>query len=144
MNTKRRTGVLVGVSVLAVVFVYFLATSLVPKALVTLTRAAPATKTSMAKSYLLGEKILCKADGIDKCLVNVFLSDSSGRPVPGKSVSLSAGGIDVEVSPVNGVSDQMGKVSFFLVSGAEGQSEVLASVNGVPMDKTVVVTFRGK
>jgi len=137
---KTKDIVLVAGVVLGAGFVYFSATSLVPKILVTMTKAAPATKVSLSNSYVLGAKILCKADGIDKCAVNVFLSDADGRPVPGKGVLLSAEGADV--TPQNAQTDQMGKAGFTLVSKVEGQVEVKALVGGVKMEKAVTVTFR--
>jgi len=141
MNSKMRNVVLVVVVVLGAGFTYFSATSFVPKMLVTLTKAAPATKVSFGSSYMLGSKILCKADGLDRCNVNVFLSDAESHPVPGKEVSLLAEG--AKVSTLEGKSDQLGKVSFDLTSEVEGQVKVVALVDGVPMEKTVVVTFRG-
>lgn len=142
MNSKTRSALLVVAVLMGGGFVYYSATSLVPRMLVTLSKAAPATKVSLANSYVLGSKILCKADGFDKCSVNVFLSDSDRRPVSGKSVSLVAEG--AQVSPEIGLTDQMGKGSFDLVSKTEGQVKAIVSVDGVPMDKSVVVTFRGK
>lgn len=142
MKFKTRDMVLAAGVVLGAGFVYFSATYLVPKVLVTLTKAAPATKVSFSNSYMLGSKMLCKADGIDECGVNVFLSDADSRPVSGKDVSLMVGA-GAEVSPQSGQTDQMGKASFALVSKTEGQVKVVASVDGMPMEKTVVVTFRG-
>jgi len=142
MNSKTRNVLLVVAVLLGGGFVYYSATSLVPRMLVTLSKAAPATKVSIQNSFVLGSKILCKADGVDKCSVNVFLSDSDRRPVSGKTVSLAAEG--AQVSPESGLTDQMGKGSFDLVSKTEGQVKAIVSVDGVRMDKTVVVTFRGK
>ena len=142
MNSRTKSVLLAIAVVLGAGFVYFSATSLVPRMLVTLTKAAPATKVSLSNSYLLGSKILCRADGLDKCVVNVFLSDSDSRPVTGKAMSLSAEG--AEVLPAVSKTDQSGKASFTLVSNIEGQVTVGALVDGVPMTKTVVVTFRGK
>ena len=141
MKFKTKDMVLVAGVVLGAGFVYFSATSLVPKILVTMTKAAPATKVSFGNSYMLGSKVLCKADGVDNCVVNVFLSGVDSRPVSGKTVSLLAEG--VEVSPVSSRTDQVGKASFALTSKIEGQVKVTASVDGVPMERTVAVTFRG-
>lgn len=143
MISKRRNVVLVAVAVFGIGFIYFLATFVVPKILVTMTKAAPATKISMSNSYLLGSKILCKADGTDKCGVNVFLGDSEGRPVAGKIVALSTTGVEAEVLPEAQKSDQNGKTGFTITSNREGQVNVAASVDGTPMEKSVVVTFRG-
>lgn len=141
MNAKTKKIVMAIVVILGVGFVYFSATVLVPRVLITLTRAAPATKVSLPNSYLLGSKILCKADGVDGCVVNVFLGDSDSRPVSGKTVSLTA--LGAEVSPALGKTDETGKVSFFLTSKTESQVEVVALVDGTSMGKMVTVTFRG-
>jgi len=143
MNSKTRNVLLVVAVLLGGGFVYYSATSLVPRMLVTLSKAAPATKVSIQNSFVLGSKILCKADGLDKCIVNVFLADKDYHPVSGKTVSMTAGGVAGAFAESK-ITDQTGKSSFELTSKTDGQTEVLFSVDGVPMEKTVVVTFRGK
>jgi len=123
--------------IIGVIFVYFMAQSVVPKVLVTFTKAAPASKVSLSSSYLLGGRILAKADGIDKCTVNVFVLDASSKGVSGKLVVLSGMKEDIEV-----VSDMDGKAQFEITSDSEGQYELSASVDGVALGKSLKVTFR--
>lgn len=134
-KNKMLLSALLGI--IGVIFVYFMAQSVVPKVLVTFTKAAPASKVSLSSSYLLGGRILAKADGVDKCTVNVFVLDASSKGVSGKLVVLSGMKDDLEV-----VSDMDGKAQFEITSNAEGQYELSASVDGVALGRSLKVTFR--
>jgi hypothetical protein len=124
--------------IVGIVFVGFLAIKVLPSAFVTWTKAAPATKVFIGNSYLIGGKILAKADGIEKCVLNVFVLDSSGKGVKGVPVELS--GMDGgEMQSVSGVD---GKAIFEVSSIKEGQYTMSATINGSPLSKTVKITFR--
>jgi len=118
-------------------FVVFLATSVIPKVLVTMTKAAPTMKVSLSDSYLIGSKILARADGKDNCLVNVFVLDDTGKGIKGRQVSLSGMGNEELV-----ISGEDGKAEFKMVSEKEGQFVLEASIDGIPLQKTMKVTFR--
>lgn len=133
----KKSYLIAGISVLGMAFLYFMATSVVPKAMVTLTKAAPASKVSLANSYFIGGDILAKADGVDKCVLNVFVLDKSGKGIKGKSVAVS--GMGEEFSAISGP-DGLAKIE--VSSTSEGQYELEASIEGVPLAKTVKVTFR--
>jgi hypothetical protein len=115
-----------------------MAVKIVPTVFVTWTKAAPATKVSLVNSYLIGGKILAKADGVDKCTVNVFVLDSGGKGVKGITVSLAG----TNNGDMQSVSDVNGKAIFEIVSLKEEQLNLSASINGVPLEKTMRVTFR--
>ncbi len=119
--------------------VFFLSISVIPKALVTLTKASGSGRVVVATSYLLGEKILAKADGKDDCRLNVFLLDKNGRGVSGKTAELT--GIE-GITKINSLSNSNGKVAFKVISNIEGQFELKASIDGVELPQTVTVTFR--
>lgn len=118
-------------------FTLFLAITVVPKIFVSLTKAAPATRVSINDSYLLGSDILAKADGIDRSTVNVYVLDKNNKGVKGVQVSLSGLGQDMEA-----LSGADGKAIFELTSTTEGVFELMASIEGVPLAKTLKVTFR--
>lgn len=128
----------IGIGV-GVVLVLFLSISVIPKALVVLTKASSSNRVSTISSYLIGERILAKADGKDKCIVNVFLLDKSGKGVSGRVVDLI--GAD-RIINVSNVSDETGKLTFEIVSAIEGQFELRAISNGIELPQTVKVTFR--
>ncbi|MBP9817442.1 Ig-like domain-containing protein [Candidatus Shapirobacteria bacterium] len=131
---------LIGFSAVAgLVLIYYVATVLVPRTLVTFTKAAPSQTVSVKSSYVLGEKILARADGTDKCLVNVFVLDASGKGIPGKLVSM--GGIE-GIKSKSPITNSEGKVVFEVVSKVEGQFTLTAQVAGVPLAREVRVTFR--
>ena len=130
---------LVGITIMAIGMIYFLASYAVPRILVSMTKAAPAYKVAVDHSRIIGETILAKADGKDKCVVDVFIMDSSDKGVPKRQVVLT--GMD-NIQPSAAVTDDMGKASFSMVSTEEKQYEISASVDGVQLPKTVKVTFR--
>jgi hypothetical protein len=139
MDEVKRKYITLGSIILGVVFVLFLAVYVVPQAFVSFTKAAPATKVSINDSYVLGETILAKADGKDKCMLNVFILDSSGKGVAGKNVSLE--GMESVVA-INSVTNNEGKASFSVTSSVEGQYDLTATVEGAPLTRGVKVTFR--
>lgn len=135
---KNKKGVLFLVLFLAVLgggFYYAL-----PKMTVNyLTRASRVGSVSSNMSYVIGEKLLCKADGIDKCTVDVFIADDEGLPIMDKKISLK--GIET-VKAINDVTDKLGKASFELVSSKEGQYQIFATVEGKTLSRSVTITFR--
>lgn len=123
---------------LVIVFILYLSTSVLPKTLVTMSRASFSDKVVVLNSYLIGEKILAKADGKDNCVVTVFLLDKNSKAVKGKNVELT--GME-NIAPA-GVSDNDGKITFNLTSTEEKQYRINASYSGQPLPQTIVVTFR--
>lgn len=104
-----------------------------------LTRASRVGEMDNQMSYVIGEKLLCKADGIDKCIVDVFIADNEGLPIMGKRISLK--GIET-VKAINEVTDKLGKASFEVVSSSEGQYQIFAMVEGKALSRSVTITFR--
>jgi hypothetical protein len=125
-------GLLIGV-----VLVFYLGSFVIPRVLLTLTtKAGSAQKVSVKNSFLLGEKISAKADGEDKCVVNVFVLDADGKGILGKQVQLSG------LGSLDAITDNFGKATFELTSNVVNQYELAASINGAPLGKTMKVTFR--
>jgi hypothetical protein len=140
LNIKNNS-IVIGVLVVAgIALMFFLATNVVPNALVTLTRASSSGRVVVSGSYLLGERILAKADGKDINKVNVFLLDKNGKPVEGQTVELI--GMNTGVKQVNTLSDATGKIVFELTSTTEGQFRMNALYGGSELPQTIVVTFR--
>ena len=137
---NKKTILLLLGGLFALVLIYYLSTNVIPKMLVTASKAAPATKVSISDSYVLASKILARADGIDKCKVNVFLMDEKRKGVAGKRIELEGGGV---IEAVDGfVSNKNGMVAFEISSNEAGQFELTAKVEGVPLSNGVKVTFR--
>ena len=114
----------------------YLGSSFIPKTLVTLSKASMKQTISVKESLVLGQKIMAEADGQEKCVVNVFVLDKDGKGIKGKIVQLSGLG-ELEL-----VTDASGKASFELVSSVAGSYELVASINGTALTKTVKVIFR--
>lgn len=124
-----------------VVMMFYVSTSVLPQTLVTLSKASPATKISLSGSYVIGEKMVAKADGSEAATINVFLLDANSQGVAGKSVSLT--GVDnIKAVGGNALSNSDGKVSFELRSTTEGVFPITALVEGVELPRKVSVTFR--
>jgi len=136
MRNKLYVGLFLGV--FGIFFVGFMAVKVVPTIFVTWTKAAPATKVSLSNSYLIGGRTLAKADGVDKCVANVFVLDSSGKGVKGVSVNITGMGDGDK----NAISGGDGKASFEMISLKEGQFTLNAYIGGVPLEKTLKITFR--
>ena len=139
MDENKKKYLKYGVIVAGLLITYILSTNVIPKIFVSMTKAAPATKVSVTDSFVLGEKILAKADGNDRCLINVFVLDKSGKGVAGKRVAIE--GVE-GIVPIKEVTDSQGKSSFAVISNVEGQFEIVATVEGIPLAGGVRVTFR--
>lgn len=139
MRKDMKPFFILGGIFLAAVLVLFLSITVIPKALVSLTRASGSGSVSVSSSYVLGQKILAKADGKDNCLVVVFLLDKNGRGVAGKSAELE--GMS-GITKLNDLSDEKGQITFEMASATEGQFKLTANYSGVDLPQTVTVTFR--
>lgn len=124
--------------ILGIVFIGFLAIKVVPSVFVTWTKAAPASKVFIGNSYLIGGKILAKADGNEKCVLNVFVLDNSGKGVKGVAVDLSG----MDSGEMQSISGEDGKAVFEITSVKEGQYNMSAAISGSSLSKTVKITFR--
>lgn len=131
--------IIVFCGILGVGSIVYIVSSVVPKTLVTLSKASSSGKLSINHSFPLGEVVAVDSNGVDKCIVNVFLMDKDSRPVTGESVKLLGA---ENIKQVNEASDSNGKVAFEITSTTKGQFELTASVEGVPLPKKVKVTFR--
>lgn len=136
---NKKTLIIVLAVVLGMGLIMYLAVSVVPNVLVTLSKASSYGKLSLNNSLLIGEKILANSDGVDTCVVNVFLLDVDGKGIPKKNVTLN--GMD-NIKPISAVSDKDGKVTFNMASTIEGQFTLTAVVDGSQMVKKITVTFR--
>jgi len=139
MNNNNRLYLILIGSIVGLALIYVLASQVIPKTLVTFTKAAPSSKISLGESLMLGEKILARADGTDKCKVNIYVLDGTGKGIVGKRVALEgAEGID----PKEVVSNSEGKAAFSISSNIEKQYDLTAKIEGVELTKSIKVTFR--
>jgi hypothetical protein len=138
----KNNSFLVGLGVMAFMAIgsFYLASNVVPNALISLTQASPGLVVSMSESLVLGNKMVAVADGIDKASVNVFVRDKSGKPVPKRAVEMT--GMDGIAVVGSNFSNTDGKVSFEISSKVEGVFPLEASIDGIPLSKGVSVTFR--
>lgn len=121
---------------LAIVVVLYLATSVIPKTLITLSKAETVQPVSVQNSLIIGQKIMAQAGDDDKCIVNVFILDKEGKGIRGKTVQLTGLGLHETTT------DSLGKATFELTSNTAGQYDLIADVDGLTLNSTVTVTFR--
>lgn len=139
MDDNKKTVVYLASGLLGLGLIYYMAAVVVPKAMVTMTRAAPQSRISYNNTKVLGAKLLAKADGKDKCLVNVFVMDETYKGIANKRVELS--GME-GIKALGERTDSEGRISFEMTSATAGQFTIEASVEGVPLPMDVRVTFR--
>lgn len=140
MNDNKSLYLKIGAGILITVFVLFLAIKVMPRVMVSLTKAAPATKVSINNSYLIGGRTLAKANDSDECVVNAFVLDKSGKGVKGVRVSLEGG----PEGEVEGISASDGKAVFNFKSKDEKQYKITGKIDGAPFGNVVAITFRGQ
>jgi hypothetical protein len=139
-NKNKKVLVIALCTIIGVGVILYLATNIIPRSLVSVvTRASSFDKLSLKDSYLIGQKILAKANGKDQVVVNVFLIDSQGKGISKKNVMLS--GMDNSAELI-GSTDESGKATFKVTSQKEGQYSLSATVDGAQLPKKLMVTFR--
>jgi hypothetical protein len=134
--------------ILSLVLLFWLASSIVPRVLVYLTRATSRPGNfSLANSYVFASPLVVAANGEEKIRVNVFLLSDKGKGVPEKDVSLTLSpqgnqtGLP-QILLVQPRTNNYGQAVFELVSNFAGQYTVEAQVSGVTLPQTVTVTFK--
>ena len=145
---KKKTIYIVLAIIASIVLLFWLASSVLPQALVYLTKAAnQSTNFSLANSYIFGSPLVAEANGEEKIRVSTFLLDAKGRGVAGEQILInivpkpgSTG--QPQVNEVQSISDKYGKAVFEVTSTFTGQFVVNASVGGLELPQTVTLTYR--
>jgi len=136
IDTKKKK-LFIGIGILlGLLVVFYLGSSVIPRTLNTLVKADTVQTVSAKDSLLIGQKMMAKADGQEKCIVNVFVLDKGGKGIKGKLVQLSG------LGELEAVTDSTGKALFELTSTEARQYELSAQVDGVTLNGKVTVTFR--
>ena len=94
----------------------------------------------LANSYLFASPLKAKAGGEEKIRVTVFILDSRGRGVFGKTVVLG-NPEQLMINPVQSTTDQMGRAIFDIASKKKGLYIIEASVDGRAIPQRVNVSF---
>ncbi len=137
MNGNKNKIIFSGIGLLLVLgLVIYLAVAVIPNTLILLTKASGSSKVSAKNSIVIGEKILAKADGKDKCVVNVFALDSKGKGVANKQIKLTG------LGDQDAMTNDSGKAKFEMTSAQAKQYELTASVGGMVIGKIIKVTFK--
>lgn len=109
--------------------------------------AAPVQAAAMldAGNSVLGtEKSVLTADGIDNTRISVVIKDTNLTPMTGKKVVLtSSRGAWDEIIIESDVTNLLGKAYFRVSSLKDGTAVLRASVDNMPLQRTVTLTFSG-
>ncbi len=143
---KRFLLTLGGVA-LSLLILFSLANYVIPRVLVSFTRATRTGDYSPANSYVFASPITAKADGQQKIQVNVFLLDKEGHGVAeqplGVNVRPIAGAVGTpQVRQVQPTTNKNGQAVFELTSTFAGQFEITANAGGADLPQKVSVVFK--
>jgi len=94
----------------------------------------------LANSYLFASPLKAKAGGQEKIRVTVFILDSRGRGVFGKTVILG-NWEKLIINPVQSSTDEMGRAIFDIASKNKGLYVMEASVDGKAIPQKVSISF---
>lgn len=145
---EKRTIYMILIIIASIIVLFWLASSILPKALVYLTKAANQSgQFSLANSYIFGSPLVAEGNGGEKIRVSTFLLDAKGRGVPDEQISLnvvpkSGSTGQPQINEIQSATDEFGKAVFEVTSTFIGQFVVSASVGGLELPQTVTLTFR--
>ena len=95
-------------------------------------------------SVLGADKSVLTADGIDNARISVVIKDTNLTPLTGKKVVLtSSRGAWDEIIIESDVTNLLGKAYFRVSSLKDGTAVLRASVDNVPLQRTITLTFSG-
>jgi hypothetical protein len=105
------------------------------------TTELPATSIlSSENSYIFASPLRAKTGG-EKIRVTVFILDTKGLGMQGKSVTVGSGN-GLTVTPIQPVTDAQGRATFDVDSaGTPGVFIIQASANGVTLTQKATITF---
>ncbi len=105
---------------------------------VTQTNNVPSLSTD--NSYVFASPLRAKANG-EQIRITVFILDDRGIGMSGKTVSIG-GGDQLQVTPVQPVTDSQGRATFDISSGSTpGVYIIQAATGGVTLTQKATVTF---
>ena len=98
------------------------------------------SEVQLANSYIFASPLKAVANGTDKIRVTVFVLDSQGKGVFGKSVVLSQEK-PLKISPVQPATDELGRAIFDVASSSTGIFFLEAKIDGKILPQRVGLTF---
>lgn len=101
------------------------------------------TSLDGAKSTVMVDRAVLKADGLDKVNVSVSVLDSYGNALDGHSIKLVSSRKEDQIKPDMGVTDDSGQVTFTVSSSLSGLANLLAIDLGedIVLEKRVGLSF---
>lgn len=109
--------------------------------------SAPGTFV-LENTKVFASPLILKANGSDKLRVTVFVLNSEGRGVSGKSVVINCSdpvicqNANITFVPVQPSTDNLGQATIDVSSSVAGKYELQASVAGLAAPQTVKVVFQ--
>jgi hypothetical protein len=145
-NSKRRShplAVILGILIVILLIVGLLASVVLVRIRTSVSSKAYSSSSGvveLANSYIFASPLKAVANGTDKIRVTVFVLDSQGKGVSGKSVVLSQQG-PLIISPVQPSTDELGRAIFDVTSSSVGMFYLEANIEGKILSQRVGLTF---
>jgi hypothetical protein len=114
--------------------------------LITPTPNATATPQSMSpsisldNSYVFASPLTAEAGG-EKIRITVYTLDDRGLGISGKTVSIGGEGSQLQITPVQPVTDGQGRSTFDVASNTPGTYIIQAAVDGTNLNQQANITF---
>jgi hypothetical protein len=127
--------------IIFLVFLIFLLVYFVNQRLTITGRASAPGNPSLENSYLFASPLIAQGNGLEKIRVTVFVLDSQGSGVPGKTVTLGQS-LDLNVEAIQPITDSLGKAVFDLSSNTSLVYDLEVQVNGELLPQKLRLTYR--
>ena len=139
---KSYTKIIIGIIIaLLLIILLLLVLYLSKNRILILSRAyGSGNKVELANSYLFASPLKAKAGSGERIRVTVFILDSQGKGVFGKTVVMGSND-EVRTLPVQPTTDLIGKAVFDVASSVSGYFLLEASVDGKIIPQRIGITF---
>jgi hypothetical protein len=127
--------------IIFLILLIFLLVYFVNQRLIFTGRADNPGNPSLDNSYLFASPLIAQANGLEKIRVTVFVLDSQGSGVPGKTVTLGQS-LDLNVEAIQPITDSIGKAVFDLSSNTSLIYELEVLVDGQLLPQKLRLTYR--
>jgi len=93
----------------------------------------------VGNSYLFASPLKAKANGVEKIRVSIFVLDTKGSGLLGKSTVLSGDGLTI--APILSKTDELGRTLYDVSSTNKGTHQLSAEIEGENIPQKLTVVF---
>jgi len=95
---------------------------------------------SFDNSYVFASPLTAKA-GIEKIRITAYILDDRGLGISGKAVSIGESGNELQITPIQPVTDGQGRATFDVGAVTPGTYIIQAVVDGTKLSQQADITF---